>query len=528
MVQVPGMVETQIEKSWRSACRAILGAEIGPLGDYKEWLSGFYHAPARFQSSISGKDVFLANGFYPEKGKYISLDETGAAKMKPLSINDIKDIDSIVEAIAGSAIYCGNMINGKCSDVISSTNISDSSTILSCHSLFNSRNMAYSSVCDGGDTCFGMLATTAPKCLIRCHGGINLTRCFECHSNDSLSDSFFCGSTNGCSNCMFSFGLYNKSHCIGNIQLSPEKYNSIKNKLVSEMREILQKDKKLFSLLDILDGCSNADAPKVKGAEPEFNIAPLERAFSETSGVLLRKKLSGMEDYAKYLERWTLKNGQYKSAFSGRGVYVPGFRTFIIDGRAREKRMVTDDEILLVSKKAMDERALDGLCMDKKALSAALSPIAFLAMTRLSGKNVNISKSSVVRNSSDCLLTSASIESKECAHACWPAHSDHMFGSSIAIYSSFCMKCYNSTKLMRCFEADCSNSCSDSYFLHNCENMRDSMFCFNAKSMKNAIGNTEFAPEEYKKAKDAVVAQIASELEGKKEFKRSIFNIGAI
>jgi len=93
--------------------------------------------------------------------------------------------------------------------------------------------------------------------------------------------------------------------------------------------------------------------------------------------------------------------------------------------------------------------------------------------------------------------------------------------------SSFCMKCYSSTKLTRCFEVNDSNACTDCYFCHNCENLTECMFCFNAKGKRYAIGNVEVGKEAYMKVKRLVQSQLAGELERTKGCKRDIYSIGA-
>jgi len=63
--------------------------------------------------------------------------------------------------------------------------------------------------------------------------------------------------------------------------------------------------------------------------------------------------------------------------------------------------------------------------------------------------------------------------------------------------------------------------------MHNCENVQDSMFCFNTKNLKNAIGNAQLAQEKYLGVRNALLAQMHAELEKKKELKLDIYNVGA-
>jgi hypothetical protein len=103
-----------------------------------------------------------------------------------------------------------------------------------------------------------------------------------------------------------------------------------------------------------------------------------------------------------------------------------------------------------------------------------------------------------------------------------------MFGSALAHNSDFCINAYYSENLSRAFEVDGCSNCSDIYFSHNCENVKDSMFCFNSKNLRNAIGNAQHVPDDYKKMKTSLLEQIVSEIEDKKDLKWDIFNIGCM
>jgi hypothetical protein len=52
------------------------------------------------------------------------------------------------------------------------------------------------------------------------------------------------------------------------------------------------------------------------------------------------------------------------------------------------------------------------------------------------------------------------------------------------------------------------------------------MFCFNVKNKRNAIGNFELSPNQYKQTKEMLVGQMYDELSSKKDLKRDIYNIG--
>ena len=70
-----------------------------------------------------------------------------------------------------------------------------------------------------------------------------------------------------------------------------------------------------------------------------------------------------------------------------------------------------------------------------------------------------------------------------------------------------------------------SNSCTDCYFCHNCENVHESMFCFNAKNLCHAIGNRELPKEEYLRIKKLMLAEMAGKLLKNKSLEHGIYNI---
>ena len=126
----------------------------------------------------------------------------------------------------------------------------------------------------------------------------------------------------------------------------------------------------------------------------------------------------------------------------------------------------------------------------------------------------------------DCYEGSAYMHCKRCAYDFWPRESEYIFGSNTTWTSSFCINSYYSKKLTRCMEVDSCESCSDLYYSHNCENVHDSMFCFNSKNIRNAIGNVALTTPDYMRIKKMIVQQLADELETKKDLKWDIYNVG--
>jgi hypothetical protein len=54
----------------------------------------------------------------------------------------------------------------------------------------------------------------------------------------------------------------------------------------------------------------------------------------------------------------------------------------------------------------------------------------------------------------------------------------------------------------------------------------NAMFCFNTKNKRHAVGNAELGLDKYKTVRDALLEQIAAEIEKTKGLELDIFNVG--
>lgn len=244
----------------------------------------------------------------------------------------------------------------------------------------------------------------------------------------------------------------------------------------------------------------------------------IENAFSSLTKVLLGRPLSGIDSYAKWLSRDVRLLAPHKSALSNRPVYLSFFSFF----QQTRERVVKLDEGEELGKKSLTPQQAHSLSLSNA--SELLAPIKLYAAESVVGDNIEVEEVGQHGYSSFCYRGDAFVYSKYCAYSFWPRSGEHIFGSDFVFSSKFCLKCYGSVNLSRCFEVSHSVGCSDCYFCHNCENVHESMFCFNAKNLKYAIGNVAYPREEYLRVKKLALEKIASRLEKEKFFPLSIYN----
>ncbi|MFH0817441.1 MAG: hypothetical protein V1909_02290 [Candidatus Micrarchaeota archaeon] len=520
----------ELNKVWANTCRVLFGEELGELIEYADWLKKDTYSPPRRKSSISGKDVFYAEKDYCDGAKWISLDEVNfSRKFEPLSINQVKDLDSITGALQERLLYSGNIVLGKSRFVENASNVIDSFYVFESAIISDSKRVAFSDTIRGSENVFGVPGAAYSGYILKGAMYSYNKRCFESHFNFSSSDCYYTTKLRNCRECMFSFGAENKSYAIGNTQLPKDQYMGIKAKLLGEMADVLQKEKKIFSLLDIIAGAEKHGGAEVPAdfAQPKekFDKSVIKRAFSNTSEVVLGINLGEIDDYAGFLEKHLQKSIFLKSPLSGKRVGILSYALQWFGQYDITKRILTEDEIRHVGRLSAGKKT-EGMEIDLDKLSSALSGIAYTTFDIVEGNNVNNSECVELINAENCYRGSSYSHSKKCAFCFWPRQSEYMFGSSNAWESAFCINAHYSKKLTRAFEADSCESCADVYFLHNCENVNEGMFCFNAKSLRHAIGNVEIGREKYLPLKEKLLAEIADELEAKKDFRWDIYNVG--
>ena len=250
----------------------------------------------------------------------------------------------------------------------------------------------------------------------------------------------------------------------------------------------------------------------------------IEEQFETVTQIVLGKALSPLKDYAEYL----ISNApegriiEKKSVASGKTVYVASAKFFLALGN----RVVRADEALALGAAGkITEKEAEALTLSNAP--KLLRGISTTTPEIIYSENIDTLESCGYGPTQHCFRVGLVWFSKYVAYSYWIRTSENIFGGSLLTDCSFCIRCYSSTKLVRCFEVNDSNNCADCYFCHNCEDLRDCMFCFNTKAKRYSIGNVEVGREEYLKIKKLLQGQMHSELERTKKLKYDIYNIGS-
>ncbi|MFA5077015.1 MAG: hypothetical protein WC488_01160 [Candidatus Micrarchaeia archaeon] len=519
-----------LEKRWASACRILFKSELGSLREYAPWLRQNNDPIMPRKSSISGRSTSYAIPSYAPNSKWISLDEIDFKKrFKPLEIDELKDIDTLVPALAERFYYAGNVVLGNSGFVEDSSNISDSFYMHETGTLADSKYVAYSTLGRLNQDCFGCNGIGESQFCIKCYETFKDKRCFELWMGQNCSDCFYSHNLNGCQECLFCFNLKNARHAIGNLALGKEKYFSIKESLISQIAEGLKKSKRIPSLVEMVEKSGFEKPASFASAYepvpgPTIDKSPIQSAFSDTLSLLLNAKVRlDLDDCSAWLQRYTRAQEKCRSAASGLPVFRRDYSCYF---RLPRDRLLTASE----SQELGPPLRLSESDAESLRISNApgkIGKIAFFTSEYFDGTNLNLVECPTSSDSANCYRSSPVVYAKYCAYCFWPRSTAYAFGCESVLDCDFCVNCYNSVKLSRCFELDSCRECSDVYFSHNCEASSNCMFCFNAKSLRYAVGNVEIGREKYMEFRKKILECIARELENSKDLKWSIFNLGS-
>lgn len=524
-----------INTAWKKTSKLLLGEEIGELSDYEGYLKKYCEPVGEKKSALSGKRVHVSEQDHCRGARFIGFEEVEEyQKMiggKPIEDAQLASLDSILEAVLPKALYTGNVILGNSGDCIDCDRCSNTRFALQSHDLSDSKFCAYSYLSRVCGFSFGSGFMGECDQVMQVHYGYRTIRSFECLRMFNCADCYFSAGLENCQNCIFCFNLKNRSYCVGNLQVSKEEYGKFRQKMLGEVRNELKAKKDVFGIVGLIAHGN------FKGTESELRVqrgiekSPyfgtgkpvpkvLEEGFRNTSKLLLGTGLSGIEQYEKWLMRHVRVPPKMKSAASGKPMYnVP-----VLAFAYTTKNCVTIEEAEKMAKGSITQEELEKLSVH--TAKDLLGRIKYFTPETKFGDSLDVEESVDFSSSMHCWRGACYWTSRYCCYTFWMRDGEHMYGSDLVFYSKFCLKCYNSQHLTRCFEVSESLSCSDCYFCHNCENLQDCMFCFNAKAKRYAIGNVEMPREKYLGIKKKILAEIASRLQAEHDLELSIYNVG--
>ena len=514
----------KLNTAFKQLSKTLFGDEFGELKDYAEWLKEYMHDPSYCKSIKSGKDVYAPHNFYEKEAPFISFDEIDFNKrFEPLNINEIKDIDSIADALKERFVYTGNVILGNSNFVKSSSSVFDSFYVSHAQFVDQSKYVAYSSQVRHSEYIFGSVIVAHSGYMIRTDGaGPNVRRAFESYFCGDASDIYYSVHIFGSAETMFSFFVSGHRYVIGNNILERSKYLSIKSALLEQILDDLRK-KKFLSYKDLLVPKEVNPIKDIKEQELDVDIDLVKKNakknFAKATKIILGKELD-LDKYYPYLIDLCPFYDIVDEVSPLTGKNIKYFKSIYKHDDLKSVFLGMEWPYAFNLKIPMN-------VVETKELSKiaeGAKPIAFESIYFYDDSS-NVWPPLCAQHGLDCYNVILPIHMAHSAYSMWPRDSEYAFGSSQAFRSKFVINTYFSAGITRGFEIDVSLNSYDIYFSHNVESVNEGMFCFNVKSKRYALGNAEYPKDKYLKLKSELLEQIVSELEKSGKLRYTIYNI---
>ncbi len=250
----------------------------------------------------------------------------------------------------------------------------------------------------------------------------------------------------------------------------------------------------------------------------------IEQAFKQTTKILLGRELGGVDNYGDWLSKHVPIPSKGKSVVSGKEVWVQP-PTCFLNKRFDPDRIIDMDEIGKVNSSHFNKTDLEN--KNVRDILEMIEPLVYYCGNLRYNTYNNLEKTSGAGEVANVYYSEdVWYGSKNVAFSNLVVVSENIFGSHMSHNSKFCINNYNSFRISRGFEIEGCTNCSDVFFCHNSEGLTNCMLCFNAKSLRYAICNTEVNKETYLKVKRMLLDYVNEKLEKEKALSVDIFNIG--
>ncbi len=233
----------------------------------------------------------------------------------------------------------------------------------------------------------------------------------------------------------------------------------------------------------------------------------MNQVFNDLYNVIWKNVLPEIEvlDIEKFRELFTkdlLLPAKYQCSINGEDVYgLPeyNYKRFIGDTE-RTKRMNEGNGL-------QPKRPLDKLY----DVLAAVRDVAYFRGSK--SLNSEVIEASDNIYSSSYIYNSAFIHGSTKLMFCRDmGPNEYMLASKNSKNCSFGIRVLDCDSVSSSFEVSFAAKCSNSFFCHNCFDLRDCMFCFDINSKQYCIANIQLEEAEYKTLKQNLLTEYFSQL----------------
>ncbi len=495
----------KLNDAWKKTCTILFGKEIGDLKEYEPYILN--HLNQHNGDLLTQTNQITL--FHPLLNKNTLVNSKQLKEWKA-SLDAIKDIDSLIEEMKGVVQYNAPTTFGTCHDVHQSDLITDCSVVQ--HSYMLTRSKYCYGCCwlrDQSTHAFGCgPAGTKVQFSLMCELGASLKAGFETYAFISCSNIYYSHFVKNAHNIMFSFFQIGKQYVIGNVQLTRGEYIKIRDQLIEQMVDELEKHKALPSLFELVNN-SQSTPPSVKMCDEEevdFLLDPIENGFKKTCSILFKRSNITLDTAKTKTPLYTHRAKQL----------LPVAQTNMFGQKVEKFNLIfmQDVPILRIIPLSSTTKA-STLSLDKTqitsfdSLKKHLGKIALVCVGIDAGKCWNVKHVSSPAESYNIYYAFGAAQAHDQAYVLFGCPgSTHTYFSSVVFYSSFVINSFCSVDIKRAFEVDRCFHCSDLYYCHDCQGCQHMLFSFHHTGKRYVVGNRPLAQTEYLKIKNHLISQL--------------------
>jgi hypothetical protein len=154
--------------------------------------------------------------------------------------------DMLSKFIRPVAFHCGNFRYQSHENVEKSSGAGGGRNLYYCEDVYLSvKNVAYTNYTQYSENLFGCHAVSHSSFCIHAYNSTAVNRCFEVDGSNNCSDLYFSHNCENVRDSMFCFNAKNLKNAIGNSQLDPDSYKSLKSSILAQIAGELEKNKSL-------------------------------------------------------------------------------------------------------------------------------------------------------------------------------------------------------------------------------------------------------------------------------------------
>lgn len=210
-----------------------------------------------------------------------------------------------------------------------------------------------------------------------------------------------------------------------------------------------------------------------------------------------------------YQNPWSLEDFAQKYAFDAR---LP---SQVFDATTNEPGWAqsTNPTKFITMENARKRAEIDDYMLPKRELKSIADILTAWNETNYTTTDrtidsINVAESDNVIGSENVYRCVEAIKSKNVVYCESPVESEYLAGVIRTQRSSFCIRTEDSQNCVNSFSVSWSNKVTNSFFIQDCFDVTDCMFCSHLSGKQYCIANMQYTKEEYEKIREQVIRWI--------------------